>query len=342
MSTLTIAQGGVADLRRSRQATARRLVGVLSLPVLGLCVLQALVGASYVISAPDFLRILLGADIPGASYIALELRLPRLLLGLLVGAALGTSGAIFQSVLKNPLASPDVIGVAQGASLAAVAAMVILGWSGATVGLAALMGAFGATSLVLILGRGGAAGPRVILVGVALAAGLLAITQYLVTRTTVTTAQEALLWMSGSLNPADWTRVRFAALTLTVQAGLVILVRGRLRILELGDDLATSLGLRPRATRLILLMLGAGLAAVATSVAGPVAFVAFVCAPIVRRLPGGQDNLVAAALFGAALVLAADWVGANALPVTLPVGVITGAAGAPMLVWLLIRHGGRP
>nr|WP_231704160.1 iron chelate uptake ABC transporter family permease subunit [Arthrobacter caoxuetaonis] len=293
---------------------------------------------SYTVTIPDFLRILGGERIPGSSFIVLESKLPRAVTAVLIGAAFGVSGHLFQTMLRNPLASPDIIGISYGASAAAVTAMVAFGATGGAVSLAALLGAAAiALALHLLTRSGGASGARLVLIGIGFAAVLQAVVNFLLTRTDVRTAAESLVWLTGSLNSATWERAGIVALALVVLLPAAALLGRRLRVLELGDDFAAGLGLPVERTRAGLLFTGVALAAAATAAAGPVAFVAFLAGPISRRLIGGRASLAAAGLTGAVILLAADFAGHNLIPGTvLPVGVITGALGAPFLLWLLV------
>ncbi|MEV8133443.1 iron chelate uptake ABC transporter family permease subunit [Pseudarthrobacter oxydans] len=309
---------------------------------------------SYTVTIPDFFRILIahltgGEKIPGASFIVMENKLPRAVIGTMIGAAFGLAGALFQTMLRNPLASPDVIGISYGASAAAVTAIVVFGASGAAVSAAALGGALGVAAIIYAIssggtlrgtGRGDAAGNRLILAGVGIAAALHAVVNFLMTRADIRTAADALVWLNGSLNSASWDRAGVLALALAVLLPAVVALAGPLRILELGSDAAAGLGIRVGATRLALVVTAVALAAVATAAAGPVSFVAFLAGPIARRFTG-KASLPASALVGAVIVLAADYVAANLAPLlldgtVLPVGVITGALGAPFLLWLLV------
>ncbi|WP_258062575.1 iron chelate uptake ABC transporter family permease subunit [Arthrobacter sp. B0490] len=307
-----------------------------ALVVVALFAVDILLG-SYTVTVPDLLRILGGADIPGASFIVLENKLPRAVIGLLIGVAFGIAGAVFQTMLRNPLASPDIIGISYGASAAAVTAIVLFGAAGAAVSASALLGALlVAAAIYLVSRRGGVAGYRLILVGIGFAAVLHALVSFLLTRTDLRTASEAVLWLGGSLNSSTWDRVTVLAAALVVLLPAVAVLSRSLRGLELGDDAAAGLGLRVEASRLGLMSAAVALAAVATAAAGPVASVAFLSGPIARRLLGNRTSLAMAALVGAVIVLAADFVAANLVPGTsLPVGVVTGALGAPFLLWLL-------
>ncbi|TKV29341.1 iron ABC transporter permease [Arthrobacter sp. NamB2] len=304
--------------------------------VLVLFAVNILLG-SYTVTIPDFFRILGGADIPGASFIVLESKLPRAVIGLMIGVAFGIAGAVFQTMLRNPLASPDIIGISYGASASAVAAIVLFGAAGAAVSFSALIGALVvAAAIYLISRRGGVAGYRLILVGIGFAAVMHAVVNFLITRADLRTAAEAVLWLSGSLNSSNWDRVAVLLACLVVLVPVAAVLSRSLRGLELGDDAAAGLGVRVEASRLWLMFTAVALAAVATAAAGPVASVAFLAGPIASRLLANRSSLAMAALVGAVIVLAADFVAANLIPgASLPVGVVTGALGAPFLLWLL-------
>lgn len=268
-----------------------------------------------------------------------ELRLPRATLGVCAGFAFGLSGAVFQSVLRNPLASPDVIGISAGAGTAAVFGIVVLGASGGVVSLFALVGALVTAVAIAWLAAGpGAATARMILIGIGAAAVLKSMLTLILSRASSWDLQGAMQWLSGSLNGATWQAIWPLALTCTVVAPLLLLSTGSLSVLRLGDDLATGLGMRPALTRWTLMFLAVVLLAAATAAAGPIAFVAFMAGPLAARLHGqSQAPLVSAALVGAALVLLADLAGQLMFAHRYPVGVITGALGAPVLIALLVR-----
>lgn len=327
---------GLALVRaRRRRSSGLRLAAVGAVVVV-LFAANVLLG-SYTVTIPDVFRILGGADIPGASFIVMENKLPRSVIGVLVGVCFGLAGAVFQTMLRNPLASPDIIGISYGASASAVTAIVLFGAAGAAVSLSALVGAMVvAAAIYLISRRGGVAGYRLILVGIGFAAVLHALVNFLITRTDLRTASEALLWLNGSLNSSNWDRAAVLVAALVVLLPAAAVLSRSLQGLVLGDDAAAGLGLRVEASRLGLMSTAVALAAVATAAAGPVASVAFLSGPIARRLLGNRPSLVMAALVGAGIVLGADFIAANLIPgASLPVGVVTGALGAPFLLWLL-------
>lgn len=334
LERVALAPGEV--VRRARRVAARRhrlVVAGLTVLVLGAFLVRVLLG-DFTVTFPDFLRILGGEQIPGATFIVMEAKLPRAVLGVLVGAAFGLGGAIFQTTLRNALASPDIIGVSMGASAAAVFAIVTLDLEGPAVSAFAIGGAL-AVSLVVRLVAGSHGGYRIVLVGVGSAAFLSAVVQYLFTRANIYDAQAALGWLTGSLARANWALIAQLAIALAVLLPLVAWLAGSLRLSELGQDTASALGSSPRRTD-ALLVLAVLLVSVAVASAGPVSFAGFLAGPIAKALNAGRTTLLGAMLTGAALVTAADHVGAYLIAdLTLPVGVVTGACGAPFLLWLL-------
>ena len=323
-------------VRTAAVAPARRrlvLVAGLSVLVAGLVVVRVLLG-NYTVTVPDFFRIVSGTTIPGASFIVMEVKLPRAVLGALVGIAFGVSGAVFQATLRNPLASPDVIGVSVGASAAAVVAIVGLGLDGWGISLAAVVGALGTAALVRFV-AGDHATHRLILGGIGVQAAMLSVIHYYFTRADEWDAQLVLRWITGSLNLADWSVIRLLLVVLAILLPAIAAASRAMRVIELGDDLALSLGERP-ARSLLLLVLATFLAAAGVAAAGPIAFVAFLSGPIARRLNGGRTTLAGAALVGAAVVVGADFIAAELLgDINFPVGVVTGVLGAPFLLWLV-------
>ncbi|MEU3698719.1 iron chelate uptake ABC transporter family permease subunit [Streptomyces griseoviridis] len=313
----------------------------MALAALGALVLSLTVGDIDVPLA-DVLAVLTGRADAGTWFIVGELRLPRALLALLVGLCFGLSGAVFQSLLRNPLASPDVIGVSSGASAGAVLASMAFGLSGLAMSGSALVGALLAGTLIYLLAwRDGVSGSRFVLIGIGVGTGLISLRSYLMTRAEVTEAANAFVWLTGSLNGRSWDQFRPLLGCAAVLVPLTLAASRYLAPLQLGDDAAGGLGVRVERGRLALLASATALVGVATAAAGPIGFVAFVCPPIARRLvPGQGAALLPSALTGAALVCLADFAAQHLLPGTqLPVGVVTSVIGAPYLLWLLARAG---
>jgi len=333
-----VSADAVATARRREFSRARTVAAVLAAVVVALFALTLSYG-SFQVSLPDVVKSLLGQPTPAqVDYIVQTLRLPRAIVGTLTGLAFGFSGAIFQQLIRNPLASPDVIGVTSGGSAAAVLSIVLFTASGAVISVIALTGALATALLIYLLAwRKGVGGYRFVLVGIGVGAALGGLTSFLLTRADVRVAQDALIWLTGSLNGRTWADVRPLTVGVIILVPLALLLGRALAGLQLGDDVAKGLGLPVERSRIALLLVGVCLAGTATAAAGPIAYVAFMSGPIAARLVGGgRPVLLPAGLFGAALVLAADFIGAHLLGETqFPVGVVTGVIGAPYLLWLL-------
>lgn len=321
--------------RRRRHALASIVLAVLLLVAFA----TALMAGNTFYTPSEVLRVILGEQVPGASFTVGELRLPRTIAAVLVGASFGIAGVTFQTMLRNPLASPDIIGISSGAGAAAVIAIIALGFSGFAVSLFALGGALvTALAIYLLSYKGGFAGVRLILIGIGIAAMLQSVISYLLSRAAEWDIQTAMQWLVGSLNGVGWESViPLAAVCVVLVPGMLVLQRP-LGVLRLGDDSAAGLGVRVGTVRVVLIIGAVALLAFATAAAGPIAFVAFMAGPIAARITGpGAALLVPSALVGAVLVLVADLLGQYAFDTRYPVGVITGILGAPYLVYLLIR-----
>ena len=331
---------------RSAAALRRRTTAVGLVAALAGAFALAMVLGDYPVGMPQIVQSLFspltGLADRGVDFIVLQVRLPRAVLAILSGASFGLSGIIFQTLLRNPLASPDIIGIAHGASASAVVCIIVLGWSSVAVSLGAFGGAvLTALAIYLLAWRNGVTAYRVVLIGIGMAAMLAAVISYLFTRARLHEVQQAMAWLVGSLNasrPGDFLVLGAAMLVLVPL--LVTFLRG-LNAMELGDDTAKSLGARVELTRLGLMLVAVGFAAFATAAVGPVGFVAFVSGPLARALlKGAGRGFLHAALVGSLVMLVSDLVAQHLLPsVQLPVGVVTGACGALFLLWLLIASG---
>ncbi|MBT0993607.1 iron chelate uptake ABC transporter family permease subunit [Cellulomonas sp. DKR-3] len=328
----------VARARRRRHTLGAAVTAGLALAVVVVLAWTLTLGSAG-ISPWDALRsaLHLGSD-PATDFIVRELRLPRALTSVLVGLALGVAGTVFQRLLGNTLASPDVLGISAGAGTAAVAALVLADLAGVGVSLLALVGALGTALLVYVLAwRRGVQGYRFILVGVGVAAFLSSITSYLVSRAEISDARAAMLWLTGSSGLAGPAQIATLAAGLVVLLPLALVLERRLVVIELGDDAALALGVHVERDRRALMLLGVALVALATAAAGPIAFVALMAGPVARRLVGGRTgDVLAAACVGALLMQLADVVAQEVMPSPLPTGVVTGLVGAPYVIWLLL------
>ena len=332
---------GAAAIVAGRRGRARRRMLVtiaLALAVLVTLAVSVMVGSTFY-GPLDVLRVIAGERVPGASFSVGELRLPRDLLGLLAGFAFGIAGVTFQTMLRNPLASPDIIGISSGASAAAVFGIVVFSLDQTAVSLLALGGALlTAMAIYLLSNKGGFAGTRLILIGIGVAAMLDALVTWVLSRAAMWDLQTAMRWLTGSLNNASWQSIAPLAITSAVLVPIMLLQGRRLGLLRLGDDTAASLGVHVHRTRLLLILTAVGLLAFATAASGPIAFVAFMAGPIAARLIGpGGALLVPSGLVSALLVLLADLAAQYAFDNRYPVGVVTGVLGAPYLIYLLIR-----
>jgi iron complex transport system permease protein len=329
----TVARGRSA--RRTRQ---RRSLVVLAVLIVVVFAVSLMVGQTFY-SPGEVLGVLLGENVPGATFTVGRLRLPRALLAVLAGLCFGLGGVTFQTMLRNPLASPDIIGISSGASAAAAFAIVTLSLDGAGVSVFAIVAGLVVALLVYSLSyRGGVAGTRLILIGIGMAAMLDSMTAYVLSQAAAWDLQEATRWLTGSLNGAAWGEVVPVLVAVAVLAPLLLAQSRNLSMTQLGDDTASALGVRVERTRLVVIVTAVGLISFATAATGPIAFVAFLAGPIAARIVGpGRSLLVPAALVGALLVLVADFCGQYAFGTRFPVGVVTGVLGAPYLIYLIIR-----
>ncbi|MEU8170021.1 FecCD family ABC transporter permease [Micromonospora sp. NPDC049004] len=308
--------------------------------------LVAIGSGDYPMGPTDVLRTLTGGGSAAEQFIVTELRLPRLVTALLVGAALALGGTVFQSLVRNPLGSPDILGFTQGASTGALVVVVLGGGSLALAG-AAVVGGLATGLLIYALAwRRGVHGYRLVLVGIGVAAILTGVNGYLLTRAPLMDAARAVLWLTGSLDGRGWANAGpLLAVTAVLAPLLLVACAPALRMMELGDDTANALGVPVRRLRLVLLAAAVLLVSFAAAAAGPVSFVALVAPHVAKRLtraPG--PNLLPSMAVGSALLVGADLLAQRAFSGhQLPVGVVTGVLGGGYLVWLLAveRRAGR-
>ena len=287
----------------------------------------------------DVINVLLGENVPGASFVVGQLRLPRAIISLLVGMSFGMAGVAFQVMLRNPLASPDIIGVSSGATAAAVFAIIVLHMDGASVAFFSIaVGLLVALAVYGLSYRNGSSGARLILVGIGVSAMIESFIVYLLSQAQAWDRQEAMRWLSGSVNSAQIHQALPLILSLLVFGGFLLSRSKDLEALRLGDDTAHALGVRVGMTRITVMVSAVGLIAVGVAITGPIAFVAFLSGPIAVRLVKNNGSLlIPSGLVGACLVMGGDYIGQFLLPSRYPVGVITGALGAPYLIYLIIR-----
>lgn len=324
--------------RRRRASRRRGTTLALAGGVIAAFVVSLMVGQTFY-GPGEVARVLLGETVPGASFTVGELRLPRAVLAVLAGACFGLGGVTFQTMLRNPLASPDVIGISSGASAAAVVAIVLLELDSAWVSLLAITAALTTALLIYVLSfKDGVVGSRLILIGIGIAAMLDSVIAYVIVRAASWDLQTAMRWLTGNLNATVWSQVAPVALASALVAPLLLRQSRNVVLLQHGDDAAAALGVAVERTRVVSIVTAVTLSAFATAAAGPIAFVAVLSGPIAARLVGpGGSLMVPAALTGSLLVLCADLTGQFLFDNRYPVGVVTGALGAPYLVYLLIR-----
>lgn len=304
-------------------------------------ILLSIATGTYTLSLRDVLAGLAGTADEGTVLVVREWRLPRALLAALFGAALGMSGAVFQSLTRNPLGSPDIIGFASGSYTGALMVMLVTGGGYFAVAAGALGGGIITAFIVFALAyRRGVQGFRLIIVGIGVSAMLAAFNTFLMLKSTESEQLTAAVWGSGSLNGLTVATLCPALIVFAVLLVPTLLLSPALRVLELGDDAAGSLGSRPNAVRLAAIVLGVALVALVTASAGPIAFIALVAPQIARRLTRAAGvGIIAAGATGALLLVVSDFIGQRLFaPMQLPVGIITVSVGGLYFVWLLVRE----
>ncbi|WP_155590506.1 FecCD family ABC transporter permease [Lysinibacillus cavernae] len=310
---------------------------VLLIIILILSIVSLGLGAIY-ITPSEIIRNFIGEETQSQRFILNNYRLPRIIIAIIVGAGLATAGAILQGILRNPLASPDVIGVTKGAGLAAVIIIVLFPSSPIIfLPLSAFIGAaIIATILMLFVYKKGAQPNTLALVGIALGAICQAGIEYFMIKFP-DNVNSTLLWLTGSLWARGWEHV-YILLPCLILIPLLIGLTSKLDILSLGDDIATSLGERSKFLRYILLSVAVILIGVCVATVGSIGFIGLIAPHIARRIVGSKFKVLlpASALVGAALLLVADSLGRGLFPpLEIPAGIITAVIGAPYFLYLL-------
>ncbi|ASR38712.1 hypothetical protein BAY61_31100 [Prauserella marina] len=328
----------MSAVRKRMERRAVVVVAALVLVTAALAVLSIGTG-EYPMSFGDVLATLAGQGSKFDYLVVTEQRLPRVLVAIVVGIALALSGAVFQTLSRNPLGSPDIIGFTAGSATGGVATIIVFGAGTVTVAFGAIVGGLLTAVLVTALcGRRGLRSDRLVLVGVGIGTVLIGISAYLLTRATAESAAQAVTWQVGNLAGRDWRYLVPIVVAVALLAPVVFAYAKPLRMLEMGDDVAIGIGVDVDRMRRLLFVLAVALVAVAVATAGPIPFVALAAPQIAKRLtrrPG--PNLLTAALLGAALVVASDYLGQRLLESSLlPVGVVTSALGGAYLAWFLV------
>ncbi|AYV72654.1 MULTISPECIES: FecCD family ABC transporter permease [Niallia] len=311
---------------------------LLAIIAFALCCMMLMLGNT-IYPVGDVISVLLGEQVKGASFAVGTIRFPRMVAGVFAGFAFGISGHVFQTMLRNPLANPNVIGITAGSSAAAVFCIIVLHASSTFVSIASIIGGLATVLVIFLLSKGTSFSiGRLILIGIGIQAMLNAVISYLLLIGQHHDVPTAMRWLSGSLNGVKMENIYPLMITVLLLAPIIILLGKRLDMLELGEQTAASLGINTDRTRVVLVISSVLIIALATATTGPIAFVAFLSGPIAKRLVGiGFSSVIPAGLVGIILVLASDLIGQFAFVARYPVGVITGILGAPYLIMLLIR-----
>ncbi|MGV3491382.1 MAG: FecCD family ABC transporter permease [Devosia sp.] len=336
---LTFRRWGIAarfDLR------AIIVCATLTLALAGMAIVALMTG-SYQLNPMQVLSALGGGETGMVHTVVVEWRLPRVAASLVFGAALGVSGAIFQSILRNPLADPGIIGFSQGSFTGALIVILVINGSYAQLVGGALLGGMATAILVYLLAyRGGVKGFRLIVVGIGVSAMLGSLNTWLILKADLEQAMAAAAWGAGSLNGVSWDQVIVGGVCILVLLLLAGLLSRPMRQMELGDDVAASHGVRISAVRLALIVVGVALTATVTAASGPIAFISLVAPQIARRLARTAGiTLAPAAFVGALLCLLADYIAQHIADTPLPVGVVTVMIGGGYLGWLLFTEARR-
>ena len=326
----------------SRVIIDTRVVAV-SMILIGIVVLvgfYALTLGETELGLADVWSAITGTADAGTRRIVLDWRLPRIVIAVLGGAALGVSGAIFQSMTRNPLGSPDIIGFNTGAYTGALLVSLVFTSSAVSVTAGALVGGLATAIIVYALAfKGGLLGFRLIVVGIAISAMLNALNAWILVAANSEAAVSASIWGQGSLNGVRWPQVMPVLWSLILLLPVCLLLVSRLDLLELGDEYGTVLGVSPERTRLVLLGLGVGLISIITAIVGPITFVALAAPQIARRLvDAAGPQLIPSALVGGVLLLVSDVIAQRIIaPSQVPVGIVTACLGGVYLVWIMSR-----
>ncbi|MFE6918331.1 FecCD family ABC transporter permease [Streptomyces rubiginosohelvolus] len=337
--TLVLRRGPIAVRLQWRSVV---VCTALALTVAALAVLALMTG-SYALTPGQVLSALTGRETGFVQEIVVEWRLPRVAAALVFGAALGVSGAVFQSLLRNPLADPGVIGFSQGSYTGALVVILVVNGSYAQLVGGALLGGMATAVAVYVLAyRRGVKGFRLIVVGIGVSAMLGSLNTWLILKADLDQAMSAAAWGAGSLNGVSWDRVVIGGICIAVLLLAAGMLSRPLRQMQLGDEVAASQGLRVSPVRLGLILVGVALTATVTAASGPIAFISLVAPQIGRRLARSAGiTLAPAAFVGALLCLASDYLAQHVAPTPLPVGIITVVLGGGYLGYLLFTEARR-
>ncbi len=329
------------DIRKSylkSRIKAMFITIILLIITVTLCISMLMIGKEKY-SIETIIKVLFGQKIENANFAIYVIRLPRMLTALLVGISFAIAGNTFQTILRNPLASPDVIGISTSSSAAAVFCILVLNYSGFIVSIIATLFGIVISIIIYFLAKGKVfCNNRLILIGIGVQTMLNAVISYIMVNANEYNVSEALRWLSGSLNGVQMKNIPSLAIITIVFSSIILFLEKHLKIMESGEELSITLGVNTNIVRIILIISSVFLIAFSTSISGPIAFISFLSGPIAKKLVGtGRRNIFISGLIGAILVLLSDLIGQFALNTRYPVGVITGVLGAPYLLILLIK-----
>jgi iron complex transport system permease protein len=339
LRVLVLRHRRIAILLRWRSAV---VCAVLAVAITGTAVLALMTG-SYALSPGQVLSALTGRETGIVHDIVVEWRLPRVAAAVVFGAALGVSGALFQSLLRNPLADPGIIGLSEGSYTGAlIVILVVNGTYVQLVGGALLGGMATAVAVYVLAHRRGVQGFRLIVVGIGVSAMLGSLNTWLILKADLNQAMSAAAWRAGSLNGVSWGQVVIGGACVAVLLLLAGMLSRPMRQMELGDDVAASQGVRVAPVRLGLILVGVALTATVTAASGPIVFISLVAPQIGRRLARTAGiTLAPAAFVGALLCLVSDYLAQHVAPTPLPVGIVTVVLGGGYLGYLLFTEARR-
>lgn len=315
-------------------------VGTMLAAAVALLGVVALGLGTYPLSPEEVVRVLFGGGEPLDRTVVFEWRMARTVAAIVLGGFLAVAGALFQTATRNPLASPDILGLSNGAFTGMLLMIVFFSASWPLMTVGAVAGGLITAALIWALAyRGGVQGFRLIVIGIGVAAMLASANTWMLLEVELETAMFASAWGTGTLNGVTGPPVAGAVLCAAPLLVLLVILSPRLRQLDLGDDVATATGERPAIVRALALLVAVGLVSIATAVIGPVAFIALAAPQIARRIAGTPYlSLTLSALVGALLLLMSDLVAQHVLPVALPVGVVTVSLGGLYLVITIIQE----
>ncbi|MBW7458759.1 FecCD family ABC transporter permease [Paenibacillus sepulcri] len=329
-------------MRRHRTGKSMAILAALSLLAAVLSLVCLSIGGVHVPIKEVFFS-LIGSNAESSDLIVMQLRLPRIVAALLIGAALAVSGALLQGVIRNPLASPDLLGVTGGASVAVVAFMTLFtGYSIHLVPVIAIAGAYITVAINYGLAwKRGVSPFRLVLIGIGISTAMSAMTMFLLISGPAYLAAQVLNWMTGSIYGTNWSYVEALWPWIAVFIPLSLLFAKELNIQALGEEAAVGLGSRLQLSRMLLLFYSVALAGAAVGVAGTISFIGLLAPHIARRLAGSSYTIVipVSALLGAIILLLADLAGRMLFqPLDIPAGVFTAGVGAPFFMYLLFKR----